>query len=153
MFWIDVASRILHVSTAILLLGGSLFTVLALQPVLRNQTESVRNAIAGQLRGRWKRWVHLGIAVFLATGFYNYFRAMPLHKGDGLYHAIIGSKILIALVIFFLASVLVGRSQRFESWRQGSAWPIALLCVLGIIVVALSGFVKVSGSGMNLPVQ
>jgi len=149
MFWFDVVSRVLHVTTAILLLGGSLFSLLVLQPVVRSQAAPIPSLFADEIRGRWKRWVHVGIAVFLATGFYNYFRAMPLHKGDGLYHALIGTKILIALAVFFLASVLVGRSQKFEPWRQSATWPLKLLCILGIAIVVISGFVKVSGSSLN----
>lgn len=148
MFWIDVVSRILHVTTAILLLGGSLFTLLALQPVLQTQPDTVRGAVSGGARQRWKRWVHLGIAVFLLTGFYNYFRAMPLHRGDGLYHALVGTKILVALVVFFMASVLVGRSSKFETWRQAGAWPLKLLCLLGLVIVVISGFLKVSSASL-----
>ena len=149
MFWIDVLSRIFHVTTAIMLLGGSLFTLLAYQPVLQTQPDQVRRTISGQTRDSWRRWVHMGIAVFLVTGFYNYFRAMPLHKGDGLYHALIGMKIIIAMAVFFLASVLAGRSPRFENWRQAAAWPLKLLCLLGILIVAISGFLKVSSSNLQ----
>jgi uncharacterized membrane protein len=149
MFWIDVVSRVLHVSTAILLLGGSLFSLLVLRPVMANQSSNLPDSLAESLRNRWKRWVHTGIALFLVTGFYNYFRAMPLHKGDGLYHALVGTKILVALFVFFLASVLVGRSPRFEHWRRDVSWPLALLCLLGLGIVIISGFVKVSSSAVQ----
>lgn len=149
MFWIDVVSRVLHVSTAILLLGGSLFSLLVLRPVLANQSNNLPGSLAESLRNRWKRWVHTGIALFLVTGFYNYFRAMHDHKGDGLYHALVGTKILVALIVFFLASVLVGRSPRFEHWRRDASWPLTLLCLLGLGIVIMSGFVKVSSSAVQ----
>ncbi len=46
---------------------------------------------------------------------------MEKHKGDGLYHALVGTKILLALGLFFIASALVGRSAAFESMRASRA--------------------------------
>jgi uncharacterized membrane protein len=146
MFAIDIASRILHVLTAIVLLGGSSFMLLVLLPELKSGEESTRSQLVTGLRNRWKRFVHPGILLFLVTGFYNYFRAMPNHKGDGLYHALIGTKIILAFGIFFLASALVGRSAAFEGMRKDSSKWLTILCLLGLIIVAISGFVKVSSS-------
>lgn len=144
---IDWISRWTHVTTAIALVGGSLFSVTVLMPAARQalgETEEHR-LLAASVLAKWKRWVHLGIVLFLVTGFYNYFRAMPLHKGDGLYHALVGTKILLALGVFFLASVLVGRSAAFEGMRtKRRKWTVLMVC-LALIVVALSSFVKVRG--------
>jgi uncharacterized membrane protein len=144
MFAIDIVSRILHVLTAIILLGGSAFMLLVLLPELKSGEESTRNQLVTGLRNRWKRFVHPGILLFLVTGFYNYFRAMPNHKGDGLYHALIGTKIILAFAVFFLASALVGRSATFEGMRKDSSKWLTILCLLGLIIVAMSGFIKVS---------
>ena len=75
-------------------------------PVVHGQAPELIPAI----RARWKKFVHGGIALLILSGAFNYYRAMPLHKGDGLYHGLIGTKIILALVVFFLASALVGRS-------------------------------------------
>lgn len=149
MFAIDIASRILHVLTAIVLLGGSTFMLLVLLPELKSKEESVRNPLISSLRNRWKLLVHPGILLFLVTGFYNYIRAMPTHKGDGLYHALIGTKIILALGVFFLASALVGKSAVFAGIRQNSSKWLSLLCLLGLLIVAISGFIKVkSGAAL-----
>lgn len=148
MIAIDVASRIFHILTAIVLLGGSTFMLLVLLPELKAADDSLRSHMVTNLRNRWRKLVHPGIALFLITGFYNYFRAMPNHKGDGLYHALIGTKIILALGVFFLASVLVGRSATFEGMRANNSKWLALMCLLGLVIVAMSGFVKVkSGIG------
>ena len=144
MFAIDVASRIFHVLTAIVLLGGSTFMLLVLLPELKSGESESRNQLVTGLRNRWKKLVHPGILLFLVTGFYNYFRAMPNHKGDGLYHALIGTKIILALGVFFLASALVGRSAAFEGMRKDNAKWLTILCLLGIAIVAISGFVKIN---------
>ena len=54
------------------------------------------------------------ILLFIVSGFYNFARAIPGHKGDGLYHALLGTKILLALILFAISSALVGRSKAFE---------------------------------------
>ncbi len=145
MFAVDVASRLIHVLTAIVLLGGSTFMLLVVLPTLQSSDEGTRTKIASGLRSIWKRYVHAGIALFLITGFYNYFKAMPLHKGDGLYHGLIGTKIILALGVFFLASALVGRSAAFEGMRSNSSKWLKILCLLGIVIVAMSSFVKIRG--------
>ena len=87
MFGIDVLSRIVHVSTAIVLLGGSIFTWLVWQPAVRQRSVEDGRLLGDQIRRRWKPFVHGGILLFLVSGFYNYFRAAPRLIKDGLYHA------------------------------------------------------------------
>jgi uncharacterized membrane protein len=145
MFWIDYLSRVVHISTAIALVGGSVFTLCVLLPAAKALSEDVHATLAQGIAGRWKRFVHVGILLFLVSGFYNYFQAMPLHKGDGLYHALIGTKIILALAVFFIASALVGRSQAFAGMRaQRGKW-LTILVLLACTIVLMSSFVKVRG--------
>ena len=145
MFWIDYLSRVTHISTAIALIGGSVFTLCVLLPAAKLISEEAHAALSQGVTARWKRFVHIGILLFLVSGFYNYFQAMPLHKGDGLYHALVGTKMLLALVVFFIASALVGRSQAFASMRtQRRKW-LGILVLLACVIVLISSFVKVRG--------
>ena len=82
---------------------------------------------------------------FLISGFYNYYRAIPNHDGDGLYHALVGTKMLLALIVFFFASVLVGRAAKFERWRQQPQSILRAMIVLSLLIVAISGFLKIRG--------
>lgn len=142
---IDSISRIVHVSTAIVLVGGSVFLTFVLLPTAAQLSTDEHDKLRNLINGRWKRFVHAGILLFLITGFYNYFQQMPKHKGDGLYHALVGTKMLLAFGIFFLASVLVGRSAAFESMRASRAKWLKLVVLLSAIIVGISGFVKVRG--------
>jgi uncharacterized membrane protein len=142
---VDIVSRIVHLLTAITLVGGSLFVATVLGPSLRSLSDAVSSDLWGAINGRWKMWVHGGIALFLITGFYNYIRAMPLHKGDGLYHALVGTKILLALGVMVIASGLVGRSKAFQFMRDARGLWQAVLILLAVVIVAISGFVKVRG--------
>ena len=79
---------------------------------------------------------------FLLSGFYNYLAvSVPKHQGDRAYHGLMGTKIILAFIVFFLASVLVGRSARFEPLRRdrkkwllitsswpSSSWPFRVSC-------------------------
>ncbi len=143
---IDSLSRIVHVSTAIVLVGGTAFMALVLLPSAAALDDQQHEKLRTLLNGRWKRFVHVGILLFLVTGFYNYFRQMPLHKGDGLYHGLVGTKILLALGVFFIASALVGRSAAFEAMRAQRAKWLKVILLLSAIIVAMSGFVKVRGT-------
>src|SRR5690606_31355651 len=107
---LDVLSRWVHVGTAVVLVGGSVFMRYVLMPAAGTSLgDAEHEALRAQLITRWKKYVMVGIALLLISGFYNYVKvAIPQHKGDGLYHGLMGTKILIALAVFFLASVLTG---------------------------------------------
>lgn len=143
LFWIDVVSRIIHVATAISLIGGSVFITFVLHPVVSKLAEDQRQVMQDQLIGRWKWFVHLGILLFLVSGFYNFFRAIPIHRGDGFYHGLIGIKILLALWVMFLASALVGRSARFAGMRNNRGLWGKVLIISALVIVCISGFAKV----------
>ncbi len=148
---VDVVSRVTHISTAIALIGGSVFATFVLDPALR-ATRVDRHKVLESVKVHWKLWVHVGIALFLISGFYNYIRAMPLHRdGGGLYHALIGTKILLALAVMVIASGLVGRSRVFAFMRENAKlWQTALI-VLALVIVAISGVAKVRGVPVKSP--
>src|SRR5438067_13546738 len=116
-------TRVIHLGTAIVLVGGTVFVRFLLLPAA---TETLGQADHDRLRARimsvWKRIVHQGIMLFLVSGGINYWRIIDsrVHKGDALYHALMGTKILLALMVFFIASALVGKSAAFESLRKNA---------------------------------
>jgi uncharacterized membrane protein len=141
-------TRILHIGTAIVLVGGTFFVRFVLMPAA-SQTlgDADHSRLRAALMPAWKKIVHGGIALLLVSGAANYYRVIAdhSHQGDGLYHGLIGTKILLALAIFFIASALVGRSAKFEPMRQ-NAWKwLAVNLILALVIVSISGFVKVRG--------
>lgn len=150
-FWIDVVSRIIHVFMAITLLGGSLFTLVAVLPALGVLDEDARKSFSEAVTGRWKRVVHLGVLLFLVSGFYNYFRAMDAHTGDGRYHMLVGIKMILALFVFFVASALVGRSAKLQPMRDAKQKWLSILVLVASSIVGLSGFLKIRGVPASVP--
>lgn len=145
MFVVDFVSRILHVLTAITLVGGSIFTLLVLMPSVKELSEEAHGRLHTAVVGRWKRFVHGGVLLFLATGLYNYIRAVPSHKGDNLYHILVLTKVTLAMGVFFLAAAMVGRSPKLEPIRKHKAKWMKVLVALALVIVSISGFVKVRG--------
>ena len=146
MFWIDVVSRIVHIATAITLVGGSVFTLLVLMPSAATLDEANHQSFLTSITGRWKKFVHGGVLLFLLSGFYNYIRAIPNHRGDGLYHALIGTKMILAMAVFFLAAALVGRSEKLAFIRNKRKTYLTLLVLIAVVIVSISGFVKIRPS-------
>ena len=144
---VDIVSRVLHLLTAISLVGGSIYAAFVIGPLLRSLGKETAEDIQSSLTKRWKMWVHGGIALFLVTGFYNYMRAMPAHNeaGDKIYHALIGTKMLLAFGVMLIASGLVGRSRAFQFMRDSRGLWQMILIFLAVVIVGLSGFVKTRG--------
>jgi uncharacterized membrane protein len=144
---VAVLSRWIHVGTAIVVLGGSVFLRFVLQPAAEKLPDEAHQALRANVLRTWKFFVHIGIVLFLVSGFYNYLVvAMPLHRRDYLYHALLGIKILLAVVVFLLAEALVGRSPAFEKIRQQRKLWLGIVILLAAIIVAISGYVKVRGA-------
>ena len=114
-----------------------------LMPAAKELPDDVHTALRGRIMKRWKMLLHTAILLFLISGFYNYlFLTAPLHKGDKLYHPLIGIKILLALVVFFLAIALTGRSNWSEAFRKdGKKW-LTINVILATIIVGISGILK-----------
>ena len=142
---LDTVSRVVHISTAIVLVGGSVFTLLVLMPAAKQLPDEPHGQLAEAITGRWKRFVHIGVSLFIISGVYNYVRALPNHQGDALYHALLGVKMLLALGVFFLAAALVGRSTKLELIRRNRCTWLTVLVFLAAVIVAISGYVKVRG--------
>lgn len=141
---VNVLSRWVHIGTAIVVLGGTVFLRYVLAPAAEALPESEHNALRERVMKRWRIIVHAGVVLFLLSGFYNYLVvAVPNHHGDGLYHALMGCKIILAFVVFFLAEALVGRAARFEGLRRERKRWLQLLIILAFIVVFIAGYLKV----------
>ncbi len=145
--YVDVISRWAHVGTAIVLLGGAVFSRFVLLPSAAELSEPEHEKLRAGVLGRWKKFVHAGIALLLISGFYNFVRAIPGHKGQGAYHALVGTKILLAFGIFFIASAMVGRSSLAASMRKDARRWLGLIILLGAVIVAISGYAKTALPG------
>ena len=145
---LSTLSRVLHVGTAIVLVGGTFFVRFVLMPAATVElADDIHARLRAAIMSIWKKFVHGGIGLFILTGGYNYIRVFidGKHKGDGLYHGLLGTKIILALIVFFIASALVGRSAAFEGMRRNARKWLLINLLLAGLIVAISGFLKVRG--------
>jgi uncharacterized membrane protein len=149
-----------HVLAAIVAMGGLVFARFALVPALAEVDEGTRDRIHDGIRRRWLPWVIGAITVLLASGLANFllFNARVKAEGwaDGAwmrqtsYHALFGAKFLLALVVFYLASGLVGRGAGTSWIRAERAKWLSVTLGLALAVVLLSGWMRQLHTGPNL---
>lgn len=142
---ISLLSRWVHIGTTIVLVGGSVFMRFVLAPAASaTLSDAEHAALRERVVNTWKKFVHVGILLFLLTGFYNYLVVTrPKHDGDSLYHALMGSKILLAFVVFFFASALVGKSAGLQKIREKRNTWLLVLVLLSALIVGIGGFLKI----------
>lgn len=145
---IDVFSRWFHVWFAAVVIGGAVFQWLAMLPAIGLLTDEQRAVLRERMNSRWGKIVALSSAVLIVTGFYNYLVVTrPAHKGDGLYHALMGGKILIAFLVMFLAAALSGRSAKFDGLRRRAFVMLPALIALQLVIVGIASYLKVERPG------
>jgi hypothetical protein len=68
---------------------------------------------------------------------------------DTSYHALFGAKFLVAMVMFYFASALVGRGAGTQWVRNDRAKWLTVTLALGLVVVLISGWMRQLHTGPN----
>ena len=135
-------SRWIHVLSVILLVGGTLFMRLSLVPAAleTNTSDEIREAI----RRRWAKWMGAAILFLLASGLYNAGLKALDYELDKVYLTLLMLKIVLGLAVFFIASVVSGRSAMAKRFRQRELFWLNILCVLMVSLVLMAGYMKMN---------
>ena len=144
---LPIVMRWLHIFAAIVAVGGSIFLRFVLAPVAKATLEPETHIkLRENVSLRWMKFVHTCILLFLVSGFYNYLViTAPQHPDQPLYHALFGTKFLLALVVFALAIVLTSsKSFGYKARENAKVW-LSLLVFCAVAIVMISGVMK------NLP--
>jgi len=158
---ITLVLRWAHVLAAIVAMGGLVFARYGLVPALSEIDVTTRDRIHESIRRRWLPWVIGAITVLLASGLANFLlfnarvKADPEFWGatwmrDSSYHALFGAKFLLALVVFYFASGLVGRGEGTQWIRNDRAKWLSVTLVLALAIVLLSGWMRQLHTGPNV---
>jgi uncharacterized membrane protein len=142
-YYLAVVLRLFHILAAAATIGGTLLVRTALLPAAASLSEDARRTILDGIRKRWAPIVHGAIGLLLLTGLLNFFfysRGMfelgtPESK---LYNMLFGVKAILALCVFGLAEVLVGKSSTAEKMRANAKRWTAVNLVLFLLIVAIS---------------
>ena len=132
---IQVISRVLHILSAIVLVGGVFYIRTVLSP-------AGEAACYADRRSTWAKWVGIAIFFLLLSGFYNFIMINRQAKevGDGLpseYHMMFGIKVLLGILVMFIASILAGKTSLADRFRakMGMWLNIAWLAAMAIVVI------------------
>ena len=153
MFVLDLLARWAHVGAAIVLMGGAICTRFVLMPAAAELPEEQHLALKERLRVRWSKFVMWGIMALLVSGFYNFAMGISTHRGQPLYHALVGTKMLLGFGAFFLASVLSGRSAKFAPLRANAGKWLGVLILITAIISGIGGFLKVGVTSTPVTAQ
>ena len=135
MNWGDLVVKWVHLLSILTVVGFMLFQYLVLQPVLR-RLQGVPEDFVSALRRRSGIITGIAWVLIWVTGIYNLVVVIPSVKPN--YHMILGAKILLVLVLFFLSTALSHPSLAFEGIQRNRARWVALVAWLGIAILLLS---------------
>lgn len=139
---IALLSRWLHIIPATILVGGTLFLRFSLVPaaIETNPSNEFREAV----RKRWARLVMLSILLLLLSGLYNAAQKAMNYELSMVYNIMLLLKIILGLAVFYLLSVLSGRSARAKRLRERELYWLNITCALMIALVCIAGWMKIS---------
>jgi uncharacterized membrane protein len=140
--FLAVVLRWMHILAAITAVGGTIFSRVALLPAAGTLADEPRRALLEGVRSRWSKYIAAAILFLLVSGLWNFMQMERAYKLGALYHALFGIKFLLAFVIFFLASVLNGRSALAQKLRANVRFWLTLNMTLAILVVCISGVLR-----------
>src|SRR5262245_13233772 len=116
-YWIMLVSRILHITGAIILVGGIFYLRFVVSPVSASSGTPHVDQYFGGRRATWAKWVGISTAFLLITGIWNYVQMIKLNDLARSYHMVAGIKMLAAIAVFLLAALLAGRTTAAENIR------------------------------------
>lgn len=131
-----LAFRWLHILPAAILVGGTIFLRCAYQPSEQSSEENEK------VRRRWSKLVMLSAGLLLLSGLFNTLSIFKSFELPSYYHALWGTKFLLALGVFFISSVLSGRSELATKVRQKETLWLNVNVFLAVAVVMLGGAMK-----------
>ena len=149
-----------HILAAIVALGGLLFARFAVVPAADELGKDTADRLHAGIRRRWLPWVIGAITLLLASGLTNYILmikrvkdAPELWGGDWMrqtgYHGLFGVKFLLAMIVFFFASGLVGRGAGTQWIRDNRKQWLSVTVGLAVGVVLISGWMRQLHTGAN----
>jgi putative copper export protein len=140
-FWLNVITRWLHVTCAVIGVGALMSVGLVLLPALGAQDAALRE----QVLQRSKRVVHMALGLGLLTGFWNFYVAIPKIQAlehRSLYQPLIGVKILLALALLGLVSPLLSSALASGNMEEGRSRGVMPLIALALLILFLSAILR-----------
>lgn len=133
---VNIIVRVVHIGSVVALVGGTLFMVFAMKPSLKLVDEQLRQSLMTLARKRFMRITHTAISLLILSGAWTWYQNVEVYRNASkALQAVLGMKVLIALVIFAIifgvaAGALKGCPARW-------AWINIALALVVIILAAV----------------
>jgi putative copper export protein len=143
-------SRGLHLVFAAIAVGGVAMTRFALAPAAKEVSGTEVAKYRDAVRRRWMKWVMAAIGFLLFSGIMNFVVVHGSFKGVGdgempkWYHAVFGTKFLLAMAVFYISSLLVGKSESAQRARQNEMRWLTINFVLMVAIICLAGVLRLA---------
>ena len=142
--------RYMHILGAIMLMGGTIFMRFALAPTVLTLEGSTRADFHERVRSRWSKFVMLASGLLLVSGLANMliytdmfgFQMERVPLLGAKYAMIVGIKFILALPIFFFASLLAGRSETAKKFQAKATFWMNVNLALALLMVVIGGLLK-----------
>jgi len=153
MDFMDIAallSRWLHLFFVAVAVGGVTMTRFALAPAAQEFPGSAVAEYRDAVRRRWMKWVMAAVGILLISGVFNFvvvhssFKSIGDGEMPGWYHAVFGIKFLLAMAVFYLSSLLVGKSEAAQRAREKEMQWLTVNFVLMVAIICLAGVLRLS---------
>lgn len=145
MDYVGLIFRWMHILAAIAMVGGTYFWRFVLWPTLRTLDENQRADLMTPIRKRWAPIVMAGTAFLLLSGFWNAIAILNQYafpSATPLYHILVTVKLVLALVVFFFAARLSGRSEGAARFREKMGTWLNVTVALATALVLIAGYMK-----------
>jgi hypothetical protein len=135
---ISLISRWMHILPAVVMVGGAIFTQLVLCPSLDGNDPE--NAVKQQVKRKWSKVIMICASLLLLSGLYNTMTIIRAEEPpEGMYHGLLGLKIILVFSIFYISSMLAGKSDAALKFQEKEAMWGKLNMYAAIVVVLLAG--------------
>ena len=141
--YIQLLSRWGHIIPAVILVGGAIFMNTVLIPALGESEDA--SEVKDKVKRTWAKVIMVCAGIIIVSGFYNAYVAF---KGDPkptpVYHAAFTVKLVLVGVVFYISSLLSGRSEvAIEFQKKERRWG-KINMIAAIAVVLCAGLMQVA---------
>ena len=144
-YHLNLAMRWLHIIPAIALIGGTIFMRFALVPAYEQLDDEQREKVQESIRRGWSRLLMPSILFLLISGFVNTANiSMNYRFPDSSYMPLLGLKLFLAIAIFYIASLLAGRSEGAKKFQQDQRKWLNINILLAILLVCIAGAMRLA---------
>ncbi len=150
--WLRVVAHILHVLAAVVLAGGVFYQRFVLLPDDEKEpTTEAATERATARRARWSKWIVASALFLLVSGLYSIGMIEMNYRLPGYYRPLFLVKFLLALWIFFISSILAGRTAAAHRFRQKLRKWLTWNVIAAVVVIVIAGVLSRADKAPKLP--